>query len=410
MPCVRFGSVFFILIMLGLLAGSTPNQSFAQEPGEFQFEANQRSGTSLHEAKIEKGLPEGFDSSELVAGIGGDSLANALTGWFSFGDARSRSVTVLLTDETPRRLFVDLNRDRVLESSELISPSTDEPNSWIVDLDAEFVRPEAEPIHQQQQVRIGFKPDEEQLILSASGSMIGTVEFAGEQRMARYVDRDSNGRWFDADDRLFVDLNGDGNLDPLLERLPCQGMRQIDGKLYAISGDDAGRRLTIEAVHDRGSIVPVVKLNDPSAKVISVDASIASNSGMQIRVLAIDEPVEVPVGSWHVANLRITVQGESGTYSFVFENLNPKANPQLVEKDGSFDIELLGTMRITATTSNLQKPEGATRIVTPLLKTGSGLYLANARSGKVEASNENRLVARSLSLGSQFHIGSTGFT
>lgn len=400
--CIRLFVCCFVI-------GWTTTDSIAAD--RFRFETNDRAATFLSESEVATGLPEGFDLEKVGDAIGVKELGDSLVGWVSFGDARSRSVVMLLTADSPRRLFVDLDRDRKLTPAELIESSTDDPDVWLVDLKAEFVPSEGETFHQQQQLRVRYLPAGNRLAISASGSMTGVVDFANRQRLAKYVDRNANGRWFDAGDRLFVDFNGDGKLDPVLERVPCQGTRMIAGQLYAIAGDSTGRRLKINAVNDRGSLVPVISLADPTAKVISIDASVASDSGIQFPVAALDVPVEVPVGTWNVASLRITVQGESGTYSFDFATANPSANPMVIERDSTAELDLLGDLKITAGKTTLQQADSATRLVTPMLRSGSGLFLTNSRRGKEDATNENRLTAMSFSNDSEFfQLGSTGFT
>jgi hypothetical protein len=399
-----------VFVLFWLFVISAPVICRAQIKDAFRFEPDSGSANLLTERTLEFGLPESFDSSKLLAGLADENLSEPILGWFTYGDPRSRSVAVVLTRENPSRLFVDLNRDQEITMDEQIEPSGSEPNVWFVDLDAEFVSQDDTLVHQRQRVRIAYDPANADVKLSSAGSMQGKVEFQGQQRLAKYLDRDANGCWFDSEDRLLVDLNGDGRLDPLVERLPCRGMKQIGGQLFAISGDRQGRWLQIEEVRERGSILPTLQIFDSEASIISLDASLASDGGMRVRVDSLETPVEVPIGIWHVADLKLTVRGDIGTYSFAFASNDPKANPVVVKADSDEKLDLLGELRITSSKSTIRRGTEATIMVTPVLRSKSGLYLTQSRRGHLTPDSENRLVARSRSGVVQFHIGTSGFT
>ncbi len=379
------------------------------EAKRFRFMPDIDRTRQFNETEIQSGMPEGFEQKAFLESIDVASKEALAIGWFNYGDQRSNSVVVLLTSDDPRRLFVDLNRDRKFVATETIE-ADDDPNAWLVPLSAEFVRAGGEPIHQQQQIRIRFDENSGSLKFATAGTMKGQVEFQDVPQAAQYVDRDNSGRWFDPDDRLFVDMNGDGKLDPVLERLPCQGMRRIAGVLYAIAGDATGLSLGIVEVRDQGKLTPVLSLNSPGAQIVSIEATIASDNGIQIPIKELGSPVEVPVGTYHVDKIRLNVRDESGGYWFAFECENPKAQPTVVEANSSADIDLLGKLRINANAATISSNSGQTKILTPVLRSQTGLYLAGSRYGKVESANENRLTARSMYQGNQIHLGSSGFS
>jgi hypothetical protein len=402
-----------IFVLSCLLVTSAPVTGWAQTKDAFRFEADTVLANLLTQRPLSLGLPEGFDASKLLAPLADENLSEPILGWFTYGDPRSRSVAVALTRESPARLFVDLNRDQELTLDEQIEPAGSEPNVWLVELDAEFVSQDDSLVHQRQRIRVAHDPVTGDVKISSAGSMQGSVDFQGQQRLAKYLDRDANGCWFDSEDRLLVDLNGDGRLDPLVERLPCRGMKQIGGELFAISGDRQGRWLQIVEVRERGSILPALKMFDSDAIIISIDASLASDGGTCVRLDSLDTPVDVPIGIWHVADLKLTVKGDAGTYSFSFVSNNAKANPVVVEADAEVTLDLLGGLRITSSKSTIRLGTEATIttiMVTPVLRSESGMYLTQSRVGKLAPDGENRLFARSRSGGVPFHIGTTGFT
>ncbi len=375
----------------------------------FEFDPTQMPPRAVSEFVLEPGLPEICDEGELLKQVGLTTADAIFLGAVTYGDELSRSVPVMLTNETPPRLLVDLDRDHRFHSSEGSVPVNDSHDGWLVELDAEFVDEDSFYIHQTQSVRFRYDRSSDQLLMSTAGVMAGTVIYRDQPAMARIEDRNANGRWFDPDDRLFVDLNHDGRIDPILERVPVQGLRVLDGQLMAIMGDRMGRRIEFQAVETQGQIRPLIELLDDSTEVVSLSAILASTSGMQFQIDSLAQSIEVPTGDYFVDSVRLQVRGEAGRYRFVFQRQRTKPQPQRLDANQQIEIDLLGDLRMTSELSTVRGSDDYQLVITPMVRTSSGLYLTDSRFGATEAISENRL--RSSSSYESFSaLGSTGFS
>ncbi len=384
-----------------------------QNQPQFQFEPLVGNSVRFSEVVVDESLPDGFAADELTAKIP-ENLNSTWLGSFTYGDDRSRSVAVMIAgDSDSRQLFVDCNRDRVFQVGEKFNPvKTDkQPGpTWQVKLDSEFVGKFNQNQHAAQQVQFRWDETDTKLYLATYGTMQGTTEFDGRTCAVRYEDRNANGRWFDSEDRLFVDWNHDGRIDSLLERLPCVGMRKISRRLIAIGGDPMGAKLQLTEVEDQGLIIPKMIFTDSEFKIKSMDAVLASESGMQARITSLDEPVKVPIGKWRPQRLRMEVSDARQTFSFAFDAAGSQGEFTEILADESAPLDLLGELELSAISSLQRRGASTTITITPMLTSHSGLYLVQSKCGKSSAIAENRLIATSSGQGQRIGVGSSGFS
>ena len=71
--------------------------------------------------------------------------------------------------------------------------------------------------------------------------MRGNVALENRTVEVLRTDCNGNGLWFDADDRFWIDVNGDSRFDPLREKFACRTTCSIDGTQYAVAADYRGR-------------------------------------------------------------------------------------------------------------------------------------------------------------------------
>ena len=137
----------------------------------------------------------------MLANVSPDDGGPWKFGWFVFGDPASRSVTVGLNGE---RLFVDLDRNRQFSVEEELTPLGSESMTWQAKLGAEFFAPDNSYQHYDRSVLLRLNADGS-LQVATDGAMVGTVPLDGIALTTIRIDRNSNGRWFDAMDRIFID-------------------------------------------------------------------------------------------------------------------------------------------------------------------------------------------------------------
>ncbi len=399
------------IALLGIVLAFSEVVGRQADTASFAFSPS-TSGTRLTEVLVVEGVPPSYNVTALAAELDLPADERCWKGWLTYGAARSGSIAVWIVGQPDnRRCYVDKNRDRIFQRGEMVASTPIVPDEWVTDLDAwYFVGASEQPEKQASKVRFRFDAGSLTCQVATAGTMNGSVKFDGKICAARFEDRNANGLWFDPDDRLFVDLNADGKINSIVERLPCEGMRMIGGRLHSISGDASGRSLALSPVLEKGSIVPKLGLDNSNAKIISIQGALGSDSGINIPVSNIDQAIEVPVGNWFVKDIRIEVSDGENAFLFQFESLGTGDAMIVVKGDQTTDIELLGALTLTATVNSVSSGRETTILVTPMLTSKSGCYLHGSEIGKEEPTEENRLAALSFFRDEQIAVGSSGFS
>jgi len=362
----------------------------------------------IGEVRLEQGLSELYDPQELLRDIGPSPDDFAWLGTVTFGDANSRTIAVAVHRDQPERLWVDFNRDRHFAADEFV----DSPNqTWTIPLQAEYVGLDAaeESTYEHRALSVQFRYDRSagSLSLRTAGAMEGTAIYLGQPVAARIEDRNANGCWFDPEDRLFVDLNRDGQLDKLLERLAADRMQMVGGKLVAISGDRRGDRLELFEVTAKGQLIPTITLASEEATIESFSAIIASSHGSQFRIDRLDSPIELPVGNYRVYSVDITLRDQEDVFRLVFRSDSAQHTIVLPE-DGQVSVDLLGRLRPSGrTTFNRDDNQ---LVITPNLRSDTNLYLMSSRKGRGQALSENGMTIVSSSGGKLLGATTSGFS
>lgn len=138
-------------------------------------------------------------------------------GQIRYGSPASVRVTIVLDEVAPGEadLYVDADRNRRIEPKDRVEPL--EPRAWLVPLDVAIIEGERTRLERR---AYAFRLGATGLTLSgaAAGYFEGTVRVAGRDCSARRLDGDGNGRLTDPQDRLWVNLDGDGRWDPVAEQ------------------------------------------------------------------------------------------------------------------------------------------------------------------------------------------------
>jgi hypothetical protein len=394
-----------ILAIAGFALAAWPANSLIaghQSQSEPDFKFVPSTEMRFAEANVAEGWPESVDQP-LAEAKKNEAVERF---WFRYGDASSRAVIIQFDPEDPTQLWVDTNRNKKFSAAESFTRK-DDAGVWFLDLKAEHGERQRQT--SSQQIRIRRDAESNKFHIATAGVRRGQADFNGQPRDALIEDRNGNGLWFDAEDRLFVDIDGNGKISRLRERLPCHGMRKIRGQLYAIAGNADGDSISLTPVTGSGKLIPMIQLADPSAKIKSISGQLGSATGIGIRIDTIDQPIEVPVGDWHVENLQIEAADENGTFHFVFAKSGSKKLVSIANGDEK-EIELIGEMELSASV-NVQREDSKTNLtIIPSLTTASGCYLVQSKTGKRSATSDNRLNAYSRDWQRDLEAGSSGFS
>ena len=320
-----------------------------------------------------------------------------------FGSAGSIRVTVVLDEVGPGEvdLYVDADRNRRIDDRDRVAPAPAGTGSapgarrervWRLPLDVAMVDKDVtRTVPRAVVFRLGASG--RTLGYAAAGYLEGTVALADKsgdttgartrRLAARRADGDGNGLMADAQDRLWIDLNGDGRFDPSAEQFLFATVLNLDETRYVVRSDELGSRLAIEPLIGvgtlrlawKGGAVPSgggsVELH---ATALGRDGSVFGLSGT--------EPATVPVGEYRLGTVTIALDDPQGgqRWSFIFSDNGAKGDPKWykVDKDGSVPIDPIGTpsFEISLSDNAAQRARpGADVNLQPLLYNGDGLLI-----------------------------------
>ncbi len=343
-----------------------------------------------------------------------------------FGSPGSIRVTVVLDELGPETadLYVDADRNRKIDDRDRVNGTAStgsnprREHTWRLPLNVAMVDQDiTRMIPRAVMFRLGASG--RTLAYAAAGFLQGTVSLANREEAGRdspqpkivqplavrRVDGDGNGLVTDAQDRLWIDLNGDGRFDPASEQFLFSTVLNLEGKRFIVRSDELGSRLAIEPLVGTGTLRLAMKRNAAARKVgpgaVELHATVLGRDGSVYSVSGA-EPATVPVGDYRLgvvtASLNET-EGSDNRWSFVFSSNGAKGDPRWykVEKDGTVTIDPIGALSFEL---SLSEQAGVAKLgeditVQPLLYTGDGLLINVAyRGAPISPAAQENLGAR----------------
>src|SRR5262249_49959015 len=145
------------------------------------------------------------------------------------------------------------------------------------------------------------------------GYTAGKLRLGGREYAAALTDGDADGCFDSAgEDRVWVDLNGDGGFDPLTEQFPLGTPVATGDGLYLIRPHPSGTEGRVRARGGAtGRLRPTVPLQ-PGAAVRELEANLVSEFGELATVRAVGTAVELPAGKYRVEGLTLWVADAAG--------------------------------------------------------------------------------------------------
>ncbi len=177
-------------------------------------------------------------------------------GQLRYGSPGSVRVTVVLDEMGPGDvdLFVDANRDRKIDDRDCVAGTkngTSRERVWRMPLDVAMVEGEVTKLTRRALIlRLGATG--RTLGYASAGYLAGTVLMEGQPRSVRRMDGDGNGLLTDGQDRLWIDLNHDGQWDAASEQFLYTTILNLEGKRYVLRSDTLGTRLALRAARRHG--------------------------------------------------------------------------------------------------------------------------------------------------------------
>ena len=291
---MKISSAGLPLVILGWICSSllSSDKPPGDKPGGFAYVAEPDGAPAPRYRKIEEGLPAGIAQSRLVADIDPDGTQSWRFGWFTYGESHSRSVTVALNGESATDVFVDVNRDKRFSQDERFEPHSRSPLLWRVVMGAEFLTANSQHVQVERSILLRMHGEKGFIEIATQGVMEGFVAVNGKEMRAVRVDRNSNGRWFDSQDRILLDINRDGATDPIGERIACDSICRIGGKRFVLQSDMRGDRLQLVELSGLGNVIPRIEMQSGSAVVREVSGMIVSRGGVWVSIRSLDQQID----------------------------------------------------------------------------------------------------------------------
>jgi hypothetical protein len=204
----------------------------------------------------------------------------------------------------------------------------------------------------------------------------GKLRLGDKDYDAALTDGDADG-CFDSpgSDRIWIDLNGDGQFDLAGEQFPLGSPIKVEGRLFLIQPDPTG---TVVRVRERGSETGRLQANIPlmpGAALQQLEASLVSEFG-EMTVVNSTEPVSLPVGKYRVESLTI-VASDAKQRSWTFHFQGQRQYAWTIESGKDAPVDLLDGLALTTGVQDGSARPGAQVTVAPMWQTSAGVYLAS---------------------------------
>jgi hypothetical protein len=221
------------------------------------------------------------------------------------------------------------------------------------------------------------------------GYMQGRLELGGKKYTALLIDGNADGCFNSIGrDRVWIDLNGNGRFDPLVEQFPLGKPISHNREVYVVRCDSLASAV-VATLRSAGQGKLRIALAKKLAKPATVSAELVSDLGELVAIDKLDEPVSVPFGKYRISSVQLETAdaaGQKWTYSFYSE----KNKNYTVPKDGQTTISMLGRIDMSVSLSSSDDGKaspGQTISIQPKLLADGSLYLSSCTVG---GSSESR--------------------
>jgi hypothetical protein len=305
-------------------------------------------------------------------------------GQIRYGTSNSLRVTVVVDQRENRDfdLYVDANRNFQIEPKELVAGEGALRRMRV----AAEIRREDEAEHLPRSVLFRRGVTWGALGFATAGYLEGQARI-GERTMAfRRVDGDGNGFFTDARDRLWLDLDGNGDWDAFNEQLPLLPVLKIREVRYAVRSDLVGTSLRFEPITGEGKIRLACRPAGENSQVADLFVMLIGSDGSAISLRCGDEAVAVPVGKYALETVTLAVRtGADGLpWNFTFGRRGNPADHEwhAVAPDETVAIDPVGKLRFQVV-ANEGKPAapGQEIRIQPQLVTHDGLIINSCSLG-----------------------------
>jgi hypothetical protein len=303
-----------------------------------------------------------------------------------FGDADSPRIALAIDRPVGKKphLYLDADRNRILDEADRIP---DDGPAWEVSLST-FTHEDGRSSLIPRRVFLRLTGLDPLITYGTLGWLEGRTEIAGRTCAVRRFDFDGNGFFTDPDDRIWLDLDQDGQWAPFEERFAYAPILNLSGVRYALKSDRLGRELAIEKIEGAGRIrlrLPPQADGQPRKDVLGIQALLVGKDGSAVGVQGYDTAVEVPVGEYRIGMLRLEFEdaGHGEPWTFVFsEPGGHDLNWHAVARDVEIVIDPVGKVEFDIGADSARVFAAGEKVAArPALHTGDGLLINTCYRG-----------------------------
>jgi hypothetical protein len=230
-------------------------------------------------------------------------------------------------------------------------------------------------------VWIGESPDE--LLWSWRGFRRGKIPFEGQERAIVVADGNGNGSFGDArSDQLWIDRNGDNQLDPVSEQFAAAPMLKIDKQTYSFYVPPFGpaRWKAIESGFGKAR-VQFKPANGGKANELAM--TLVGQTGEAFAANKFNQELEVPAGKYQTASLSMGLldrNKQPWRYTFVrgWDSKKSGIYPLEIKRNATVGVKPYEKILFsTGVPAGVKLKPGATQTVRLNLETEQSLQMTN---------------------------------
>jgi hypothetical protein len=237
-----------------------------------------------------------------------------------YGQSDSARVAMVLDHGSNGKIafYVDVNRNRKIEPGE---HHVAKDGLWHIALPISLDSPD------KRTVMCRFSQMLDTLSTTTEGYLQGKVAIGAQRIAARRVDADANGQFADLQDRIWLDLNKDGQWDALNEQFTVRPILTLPSGRYAVAADRVGQSLAFKKLEGTGLLALAPTVKDKATRIQSITISLIGEDGGAFALRGSGAEVSVPVGRYRVYSLVVVARsgdkGKAWEYVFNYEGGRP---------------------------------------------------------------------------------------
>jgi hypothetical protein len=304
-----------------------------------------------------------------------------------YGSPNSVRIALVVDEIAPGEidLYADTHRKRV------IGPEDKVPGdrlTWQMQLDVAILKGDALKLIPRT-VLVRYGRATRALSYATCGYVEGRTKIGNRLVAVRRVDGDGNGFLTDPQDRLWLDLEGQGRWDPVRHQFPFSPLLTLGKERYVVKSDPLGGRLDFAKLEGTGTVrlvvPPVLRdaVDDLSVTLLSRDGIVATLEGKDAQAV-------LPVGDYRftmlLMNLKDAKSGETWGYLFS-DNGAEREEWHTLARDATLRLDPIGQIKLTSIAAENGKCRPGEELqFRPGLYTGDGLLITIACLGRYTSS------------------------